>query len=192
MNLFKTELEDMLKAIDELVRKYEDGRITRRSLVASLSALAIGSSESSAQQLAPVRVRTLNHVSISVADVDRSVDFYQRLFGMYIKSREGTAANPIAGGGGGLVVNLAPGPGPEFIGIYHADKAEIGHFCLGVENFNAEQTLKVLTDRGVKARMRTRGESKEIFLTDPDNISVQLTDSSYCGGSGTHGNKCSA
>jgi len=39
-------------------------------------------------------------------------------------------------------------------------------------------------------RMRTRGESKEIFLTDPDNISVQLTDTSYCGGSGIRGNKC--
>jgi hypothetical protein len=42
----------------------------------------------------------------------------------------------------------------------------------------------------VNARMRTRGESKEIFLTDPDNILVQLTDVSYCGGSGVRGNVC--
>ena len=181
----------MLNAIEELLSKYEGGLITRRNLVAALSALAIAPSASFAQRdTAPIRVRTLNHVSISVADVDRSVDFYQRIFGMSVKSREGTPGNPIAGGGG-VVVNLAPGPGPEFIGIYHADKADIGHFCLGVENFNADQTLKALTDRGVKARMRTRGESKEIFLTDPDNISVQLTDTSYCGGSGPFGNKCS-
>ena len=182
----------MLKTIDELVSKYEGGGITRRDLVASLSALLVAPSASLAQrEAAPIRVRSLNHVSISVADVDRSVEFYQRIFGMSVKSREGTPGNPVAGGGG-LVVNLAPGPGPEFIGIYHADKADIGHFCLGVENFNADQTLKALTDRGVKARMRTRGESKEIFLTDPDNISVQLTDTSYCGGSGPLGNKCSA
>jgi glyoxylase I family protein len=182
----------MLNAIEELLSNYEGGHITRRNLVASLSALAITPSASFAQRESPpIRVRTLNHVSISVADVERSVDFYQRLFGLSVKSREGTPGNPVAGGGG-QVVNLGPGPGPEFIGIYHADKADIGHFCLGVENFNADQTLRALTDRGVKARIRTRGESKEIFLTDPDNILVQLTDTSYCGGSGPFGNKCSA
>ena len=96
---------------------------------------------------------------------------------MRVISREGTAENPIAGGGqalpgAGIVVNLAPGPGPEFIGIYKAEPAgHIGHFCLGVQNFDADATLKTLKDRGIKARMRTRGESKEIFLTDPDNVS---------------------
>src|SRR5579871_724644 len=106
----------MLNAIEELLSKYEGGLITRRNLVAALSALAIAPSASFAQRdTAPIRVRTLNHVSISVADVDRSVDFYQRIFGMSVKSREGTPGNPIAGGGG-VVVNLAPGPGPEFIG----------------------------------------------------------------------------
>ena len=66
----------------------------------------------------------------------------------------------------------------------------INHFCLGVQNYDADRVMKTLTDQGVKARMRTRGESKEIFVTDPDNISVQLTDVSYCGGSGPFGNKC--
>jgi len=83
------------------------------------------------------------------------------------------------------VVNLATGAGPEFIGIYNSNAASergsIGHFCLGVQNYDADRVMKTLTDQGVKARMRTRGESKEIFVTDPDNISVQLTDVSYCG-----------
>src|SRR5580698_7076276 len=145
----------MLNSIEELVTKYERGAITRRDLVAALATLFITPSTSLAQRdPAPIRARTLNHVSISVADVERSAEFYQRVFGMTVKSREGTPGNPVAGGAG-LVINLAPGPGPEFIGIYHADKPDIGHFCLGVENFNADQTLKALTDRGVKARMRT-------------------------------------
>jgi len=77
---------------------------------------------------------------------------------------------------------------------YARERAEpaghIGHFCLGVQNFNADQALKTLQDRGVTARMRTRGESKEIFLTDPDNVQVQLTDVTYCGGSGPKGATC--
>jgi len=60
-----------------------------------------------------------------------------------------------------------------------------------VQNFDAERVLKTLKDQKVNARMRTRGESKEIFLTDPDNISVQLTDTTYCGGTGPFGNTCS-
>ena len=59
-----------------------------------------------------------------------------------------------------------------------------------VQNFDADKTLAALQGRGVKAAIRTRGLSKEIFLTDPDNISVQLTDATYCGGSGPLGNQC--
>jgi len=178
--------------IDALLRRYEQGQVSRRDLVLTLSALFISSSSPEAQTTrAPVAVRTLNHASISVADVDRSAQFYQSVFGMRVISREGVAGNPIAGGGGGVVVNLATGRGPEFIGIYKAEPAgHIGHFCLGVENFDADKTLAALKERSVPARMRTRGESKEIFLTDPDNVSVQLTDMTYCGGSGPKGNVC--
>ena len=91
----------------------------------------------------------------------------------------------------GSVVNLAPGAGPEFLGIYQGKPVgDIGHFCLGVQNFDADRVLAALEGRGVKASIRTRGQSREIFLTDPDNISVQLTDASYCGGSGPLGNQC--
>ena len=187
----------MSDVIEKLLSTYEHGRMTRRELVASLATLALAPTRLGAQAApAPVAVRSLNHVSIEVKDVQRSVDFYQRVFGLKVKSREGTPGNPIAGGGGAgiTVVNLATGSGPEFIGIYNSptasERGSINHFCLGIQNYDADRTLKTLTDQGVKARMRTRGESKEIFVTDPDNISVQLTDVSYCGGAGPFGNKC--
>ena len=142
---------------------------------------------------APIAVKSLNHVSMSVSNVDRSVEFYQKLFGMRVISRSGTPTNPIPGSSGvGVVVNLAPGPGPEFIGIYKgAGQPAIDHLCLGVQNFDADRVLKTLKDQNINARMRTRGESREIFLTDPDNISVQLTSTTYCGGSGPFGSTCS-
>lgn len=180
----------MHSAIDVLLRRFETGHLSRRDVVTSLGALFAATGQASAQQAAPVAVRSLNHVSISVTDIKRSVDFYQSLFGMTVKSQQGVGSNAIASGDG-TVVNLAPGPGPEFLGIYQGKPAgDIGHFCLGVQNFEPERVLKTLQDRGVKATMRTRGQSKEIFLTDPDNISVQLTDVTYCGGEGVRGNQC--
>src|SRR5262245_4538616 len=126
------------KTIDTLLTHYEKGQVSRRDVVLALSTLftSAGATAGAAGQTtkAPIAARTLNHASISVADVDRSVQFYQSVFGMRVISREGVAANPIAGGGqaapgAGVVVNLAPGPGPEFIGIYKAEPVgHIGHF----------------------------------------------------------------
>jgi catechol 2,3-dioxygenase-like lactoylglutathione lyase family enzyme len=181
----------MTDAISILVQQFQNGRLTRREVVTALAALFAASTESAAQTpAAPVAARTLNHVSISVTDIKRSAEFYQSLFGMRIISQQGTGNNPIAGGDGS-VINLAPGAGPEFIGIYQGKPVgDIGHFCLGVQKFDADRVLAALTSRGVKASIRTRGQSREIFLTDPDNISVQLTDATYCGGSGPLGNEC--
>jgi catechol 2,3-dioxygenase-like lactoylglutathione lyase family enzyme len=181
----------MTETIDRLLERFERGQISRRDMIATLAALAIMPRPAAAQPPPPpVAVRTLNHVSISVADIRRSVDFYQGLFGMTVKSQQGVGAN-VTAGGDGTVVNLAPGPGPEFLGIYQGKPVgDIGHFCLGVQNFDADQTMEVLRSRGLKANLRNRGGSKEIFLTDPDNISVQLTDVTYCGGSGPRGNVC--
>ena len=181
----------MTDAINVLVQQFQNGRLSRREVVTALAALFAATTEGAAQTpTAPVAARTLNHVSISVTDIKRSAEFYQSLFGMRIISQQGTGNNPIAGGDGS-VINLAPGAGPEFIGIYQGKPVgDIGHFCLGVQKFDADRVLAALTSRGVKASIRTRGQSREIFLTDPDNISVQLTDASYCGGSGPLGNEC--
>jgi len=183
----------MIQTVDDLLKRFEAGQISRRDILLSLTALIVARAPGEAQPLTPpVAARTLNHVSISVSDIKRSVDFYQGLFGMTVKSQQGVGAN-VTAGGDGTVVNLAPGAGPEFLGIYQGKPAgDIGHFCLGVQNFDADQTMKVLEAPKVKATMRNRGGSKEIFLIDPDNISVQLTDVTYCGGSGPRGNQCNA
>ena len=54
---------------------------------------------------------------------------------------------------------------PSFLGIYPApagQKASINHVCLGIERFDADAVLKTLTDRGITARIRQRGDTKEL------------------------------
>jgi hypothetical protein len=88
-------------------------------------------------------------------------------------------------------VNLNAGAG--FVGIYPAQAGtsggSINHLCLGLDNFDADAVLKTLTDRGVKGRIRLRGDTKELYFTDPDNISVQLQDVRYKGGVGPLGDR---
>jgi len=179
--------EIMTAGFDQLLRRYENGHMTRRELLTALTGVAVAPAASVAaapaaawQLAAPLGpVKQLNHVSIFVPDVKKSTQFYQDLFGMPVLTHQDPGINLNAGAG--------------FLGIYpapqNATQGSINHLCLAVENFDADKVLKTLTDRGVRARIRQRGDTKELYLTDPDGISVQLQDPSYIGGTGLLGNK---
>src|SRR5262245_51665451 len=171
------------------------GRTSRRAFLKATTAGACAfmvAPRLSAQTAGPtIRVRGINHVTLAVADVTRSVDFYQGLFGMPVISRQGAT------------VNLQIGTGPQFLEIAPASGTpSISHICLGVEGFNASRVAGVLTQAGLMAadpsagaglggplrlRSLTREGTPEIFITDPDGVVVQLQDPGYCGGSGPLG-----
>jgi catechol 2,3-dioxygenase-like lactoylglutathione lyase family enzyme len=124
-------------------------------------------------------VKSMNHVSIFVPSVQKSMDFYQGLFGMPLLTKQDAG------------MNLSTGSG--FLGIYPAPATATGgsinHLCFGMENFDADAVLKQLVDRGIKGNIRLRGDTKELYFTDPDGIRVQLQDVKYVGGTGVLGDK---
>ena len=61
--------------------------LTRRQLLLSLPALAVAPRLFA--QAAPLRARGLNHLTLSVSDPKRTIDFYQGLFGMPIQAHQG-------------------------------------------------------------------------------------------------------
>jgi catechol 2,3-dioxygenase-like lactoylglutathione lyase family enzyme len=170
----------MSAGLEQLLNAYDRGRITRRELMAGFAGVIAAASTSGTLGAAPAvgPVKQMNHVSIFVPDVQKSRQFYQDLFGLPLLTSQDPG------------VNLSTGSG--FLGIYpapNAQKGTINHLCLGVENFDADTVLKALTDRGVQARIRQRGDTKELYMTDPDGISVQLQDTRYVGGTGPLGDK---
>src|SRR5262245_48384930 len=167
-------------SLDLLLRRYADGTISGRELLGALGALVAAGAAPEVTHAAPAvgPVKQMNHVSIFVPDVQKSKQFYQDVFGLPLLTNQDPG------------VNLSTGSG--FLGIYpapNAQKGSINHLCLGLENFDADAVLKSLTDRGVTARIRQRGDTKELYLTDPDGISVQLQDTKYIGGTGLLGDK---
>jgi catechol 2,3-dioxygenase-like lactoylglutathione lyase family enzyme len=168
----------MSRAIEGLISDYETGRLSRRDLVLTLAALAAAPLPAAAQAPA-LRPRTLNHVSLVVSDLERSVAFYQRVFGLPMKSKQ-------TGG-----VNLAVGD--QFLGIYQVGgngAAQINHFCFGFDSFDPQRTVSALGASGVKGESRVRDGVPQVYCTDPDNLRVQLQDVSFCGGVGALGNDC--
>jgi len=166
-----------MTGVDELLDAYDGGRLTRRELVTALALVAFGGSSLHAQTPAVGRAMQLNHVTLFVKDVQKSMLFYQRLLGMPVLTPQPPG------------VNLRAGEG--FVGLYPADDrpAAINHFCLGLANFNADDVLRTLKADGLDANIRLRGDTKELYFTDPDGIRVQLQDVRYIGGTGLLGDR---
>jgi len=166
--------------------------LTRRGLLGSFGILAASRGLTAQAKKSSIRVRALNHMTLTVADPHRSLEFYQGLFGLPVQARQGDTTI------------LRIGPGPQFVALSKGAKPGIGHFCMTVENFNVEQILKTLAEYGVtrtdapaagplKAWVRKRDQgTAELYFTDADGIMVQLQDASYCGGTGVLGNVCLA
>jgi catechol 2,3-dioxygenase-like lactoylglutathione lyase family enzyme len=170
----------MQEQLDVLLNQYERGVLSRREVLFGLTALATTSAASSAQAAqAPLgTVKTLNHITAFVPDVQKSAAFYQELLGMPILTKQNAG------------INLSAGTG--FFGIYPARNggaASYNHLCFGMENFNADAVLKQLKDRGLQAYIRMRDDTQELYFTDPDGLSVQLQDVKYKGGTGVLGDK---
>lgn len=167
----------MREQLGRLLSGYENGEITRRELLGAIASLMMMSSVAMAAEPAIGTVKQLNHVTIFVKDVQKSVEFYQELFGMPVLTPQPPGFNLKAGTG--------------FVGIYPArgEPTGINHFCLSLDDFDADRVLKKLKNHGLNGSIRLRGDTKELMFTDPDNIRVQLQDVSYTGGVGPLGNR---
>jgi catechol 2,3-dioxygenase-like lactoylglutathione lyase family enzyme len=171
--------------------------IDRRQFLASLPALAMAPAVMAQPGTGQIRMRGLNHVTLTVSDLKRSVDFYQGLFGMPIQARQGSSLVVLRIGSGPQSLMLSTGGASATPGI--------NHLCVGVEGFNVDRVLKVLAEHGIaksdaagpmKAHVRMRGPENggakegtaELTFRDPDGIVVQLQDPSYGGGAGALGN----
>lgn len=165
-------------SIETLVDAFEDRRLTRRELVASLTAMvAVAGAPASAQtpQIAlAAQGRTLNHASLAVTDVENSARFYSTILGLKEVSRPGN---------GGINLGL----GTSFLGLYRlANPGTVNHICIGVDDFDPDRIAAKLKEMGVTSRVdrnpnnRTSG-GDQLYFNDPDKTNVQLSANGYQG-----------
>ena len=78
----------MESIISSLLAQFEKGSLSRRELVQGLAMLAAGGTAAAAQDNIDFKTADIDHVSIQVADLQRSVEFYQRMFGFSVVSED--------------------------------------------------------------------------------------------------------
>jgi catechol 2,3-dioxygenase-like lactoylglutathione lyase family enzyme len=150
--------------IEGILRDFESGRLTRRQLAVSLAALVTGAQ--AAPKPSGLRAVSLNHVTVRVADVQRTSQFYQEFFGMPLKQHSATTH--------------ILGVGKSFFGIEQKpDPVALDHFDFGIAGFNADDVIAKLNARNLKPEP---GGNKESFkFRDPDGFLVQVNGPAYEG-----------
>ncbi len=170
------------------------GGMTRRAWLCSLPALALARRVFAQVQPARLRVRGLHQVTLAVSDLERSLEFYQGLFGLPVQARHGATTL------------LRIGDGPHFLALADAGSGppRIDHFGLAVEDFDVDRVVQILAGHGVtradggeglsggprRVRVTTRGSTAEIHMGDPNGLVIQLQGPRYCGGAGPLGDAC--
>jgi catechol 2,3-dioxygenase-like lactoylglutathione lyase family enzyme len=159
----------MQSIISHLLNRFEQGALTRRELAQGLTMLAAaGSTAAIAQEAVDFKTADIDHVSIHVADLQRSADFYQKMFGFTVVSQD-KPREIVRLGNKGVMISLNHG-GPAGL---------VDHYAIGIPNFN-----KDAVEAHFKARGATplQGDYAGLHVKDPDGINVQVVKAGGTGG----------
>jgi catechol 2,3-dioxygenase-like lactoylglutathione lyase family enzyme len=150
----------MESIISDLVARFEKGSLSRRELVRGLAMLAAGGAAAAAQEDIDFKGANIDHVSIQVADLQRSVDFYQKLFGFSVVSQD----QPLG------IVRL--GTTRTLVSLNRQSPTGIvDHFAIGIPRFSKESAARYLTQRGASPE---DDPYAGLHVKDPDGINVQI------------------
>ncbi|MBZ5575522.1 MAG: VOC family protein [Acidobacteriia bacterium] len=147
--------------ISNLLNRFERGALSRRELVQGLTLLAATSGTAAAQGPgAVIKGAKIDHISIQVTDLPRSIAFYQKMFGLTVMSED--KPNEIVRLGAGKIL----------VSLHHKSPTGIvDHFAIGVEQFNRESVTRELKELGATPQDNL---DAGFHIVDPEGISVQI------------------
>jgi catechol 2,3-dioxygenase-like lactoylglutathione lyase family enzyme len=167
----------MASMVDSLFDQYDRGSMTRRHLVQALAALVLPArilAQDAAPAPAPiVRALGVNHIGLTVSDIEQSFAFYQKLFGV-------TKGWPATNAGTGIHLDLPDG----YISVDSVaeKKGVITHFSIAIDHIDpdfakslADKINSELPDAKARAAFQANDGVSTVNLIDPDGIHVQIS-----------------
>jgi catechol 2,3-dioxygenase-like lactoylglutathione lyase family enzyme len=153
----------MVSEIASVADQFAAGRLSRRELVLSLTAIvtaaAAGVPKVAQAQARPSTFRALglNHLALRVTDLDRSQAFYERHLGM------------------SLIPSLADSPrlmacGPHVLNLFKAAEPRMDHVCFTVPQYDAVDAADRLRAQGIAPDV----EADRVHFLDPDGYRLQV------------------
>ena len=144
--------------ISDLLNRFEKGALSRRGLIQGLALLTAAGAQAQDAAIKPVKI---DHISIQVMDLRRSIAFYQKIFGFTVVSEDKPNEIVRLGTAGKVLVSLH----------HKSPTGLVDHYAIGVERFNKEAVTRELKDRGA-----TPDDNLDagFHIKDPEGIRVQI------------------
>jgi catechol 2,3-dioxygenase-like lactoylglutathione lyase family enzyme len=147
--------------ISSLVDRFEKGKVSRRELIQALAALtATAGTVSAVPQETPFKSTRIDHISVQVTDLPRSVAFYQKVFGLSILGED--KPNEIVRMGTTKVI----------VSLHHkAPTGIVDHFAIAIDAFDQDAVTRALKQQGLTAEQNL---DYGFYVRDPEGIPVQI------------------
>lgn len=123
-----------------------------------------------------LNAKGLDHINMNVSNLDSSVNFYKKLFGMQIfeQGKSPMSGKPyvIIGNSGKLMLALYESPIPS-------NGSYINHIGIHIDNFS--EALSVLHHLNIPINLYSASEiveypnSQSIYISDPDGNEIELS-----------------
>jgi len=150
----------MEAVISNLVKQFEKGAVSRRELVQTLAALTAGASTAAAFQETPFKSTRIDHISIQVTDLPRSIAFYQKIFGLSVLNED--KANEI----------VRMGATRTIVSLHHKPPTGIvDHFAIAIDGFDRDAVTRALKQQGLTAEENL---DYGFYVRDPEGVPVQI------------------
>jgi catechol 2,3-dioxygenase-like lactoylglutathione lyase family enzyme len=133
----------------------------------------------------PIKVTELDHIVLNVGDIDRSLDFYEKVLGLRIERldefRAGKIGFPSARINEHTIIDLFPSKESAAAnnGSENAER-NLNHFCLVVEKEDFSgivdylKACSVTILNGPISRWGARGRATSVYFQDPDQNEVEI------------------
>jgi catechol 2,3-dioxygenase-like lactoylglutathione lyase family enzyme len=147
--------------IRDLVKRFDAGTLSRRQLLQGLTVLAAaGGATRAAAQDTPFRSTRIDHISIQVTDMQRSIEFYEKIFGLKILSED--KPNEIVRMGVTKII----------VSLHHkAPMGIVDHFAIAIDGFDRDSATRTLERHGLTPETNL---DYGFHVRDPEGIPVQI------------------
>jgi catechol 2,3-dioxygenase-like lactoylglutathione lyase family enzyme len=155
----------MEQVIAKLVQDFEQGKLSRRQLIETLTIAATataGAAPATAAEGKGFQAVTVNHISYQVADYAKTRDFYASLLGMKVSHDDGRQCYLSFGDTFLLARNVRQG----------VTAPRIDHIAYTIDSWDKNAVEAELKSRGLAPRPDTEDS---FHVKDPDGFDLQIS-----------------
>ena len=118
----------------------------------------------------------IDHVALTVADVDRSVAWYRDVLGLERRHEESWGSYPAVMYAGPTGVALFPARAPDLLPAPdHARTRVMRHLAFHSDRLNFLRAQAELKQRGIAFSVEDHDISHSIYFHDPDGYEIEIT-----------------